>query len=478
MKGISEKDTVTKYSYNDVPTVKRFSESNAFIRGLMGPFRSGKSSGCIIEIVKRGQQQVPGPDKIRRTRWIVVRNTYRQLSDTVIKSFFTWFPEYHWGEWRAADHIYRINAIQNTEIEILFRALDRPDHVANLLSLEVTGAWVNEAREVPWAIIDALQGRVGQYPPKSMGGPTWYGVILDTNPPDVDSAWYEFFEKKKQDPNFAELFKQPSGLSDEAENLNNLINGRNYYLNLSQGKNEEYIKVYIHGQYGFVIDGKPVYPEYNDHIHCDKDCFFVDDLPIYVGMDFGLTPAAIYTQPTETGRWIIGAELIATRMGADNFTDRMIEFQGRHLPRNEFIYIGDPAGDSMSQTDERTCFEICHAKGINIEPGLQNPGLRIESVRKPLTQLIDGQPQFVLHPRCAMTRKGFMGGYQFRRMQVSGERYSDRPDKNQYSHVHDALQYVATRLFGTGLLQSRFDQYEEEEDEFSVNPTRNRITGY
>jgi len=25
--------------------------------------------------------------------------------------------------------------------------------------------------------------------------------------------------------------------------------------------------------------------------------------------------------------------------------------------------------------------------------------------------------------------------------------YSDKPDKNKYSHIHDALQYVATGLF-------------------------------
>ena len=27
-------------------------------------------------------------------------------------------------------------------------------------------------------------------------------------------------------------------------------------------------------------------------------------------------------------------------------------------------------------------------------------------------------------------------------MQVSGERYDDKPDKNRFSHIHDALQYL------------------------------------
>jgi hypothetical protein len=43
--------------------------------------------------------------------------------------------------------------------------------------------------------------------------------------------------------------------------------------------------------------------------------------------------------------------------------------------------------------------------------------------------------------------RAFEGGYQYRRLQVSGERYTDTPNKNKYSHVSDALQYV---LLGGG----------------------------
>ena len=38
-----------------------------------------------------------------------------------------------------------------------------------LLSLELTGAWINEAREVPKAILEGLTGRVGRYPKKEGG---------------------------------------------------------------------------------------------------------------------------------------------------------------------------------------------------------------------------------------------------------------------------------------------------------------------
>jgi len=41
-------------------------------------------------------------------------------------------------------------------------------------------------------------------------------------------------------------------------------------------------------------------------------------------------------------------------------------------------------------------------------------------------------------------RQGFRSGYQYRKMQVSGDaRFEDKPLKNKFSHPHDALQYMA-----------------------------------
>lgn len=452
-------ELVIKYSYKDVPTVKSFSESDKFIRGLMGPFGSGKSSGCVVEMIKRSMAQAPGPDGIRRTRWAVIRNTYQQLRDTSVKTFMQWLPEAHFGKWVAQDHAYQITKFPDAHIEVLFRALDRPDQVDNLLSLELTGAWVNEAREIPWTIIQALQGRVGRYPAAREGGPTWFGVFMDTNPPDNDSWWYKLFEETK--PDNAEIFKQPSGLSQQAENKVNLP--LNYYENLASGMDQEAKKVYVEGHYGFVIDGKPVYPEYNDSLHCTA-FELSPKQPIYRGWDFGLTPACIFTQITPNGRWVIRHELTAESMGADKFSDDVIRFSNEKFFGYQFVDYGDPAGTQKSQTDEKSCFQILQAKGIAISSGEQTPTLRIESVKKQLSVLKDGKPGLQIHPDCRMLRKGFQGGYQFRRLQTSKERYTDVPDKNQYSHIHDALQYVGTKLFAKNLTAPKWGKEQMKVD--------------
>lgn len=469
-----------EYDQGPVPTVKAFQQDDAFIKAIMGPFGSGKSSGCVLDIIMRGCKQVPDPkDGIRRTRWAVIRNTYGQLRDTSIQTVHQWFPPGVWGDYRAMDHRYLIKAFEKTEIEILFRALDRPDQVANLLSLELTGAWVNEAREVPWAVIEALQGRVGRYPAQRDGGPTWHGILLDTNPPDVDSKWYKFFETQQHPKEFASIYKQPGGQTPQAENIKNLP--PNYYNNLARGKDPEWIKVYVKGEYGFVIDGKAVFPEYHDPSHC-RPCQPNPALPVYRGWDFGLTPACALLQFNALGQVIIFDELVSDNMGIDTFADEVIVHCNTNWPKlEEYIDIGDPAGEQRAQTDKTTCFQILWGKGIRIEAGLQTLAIRLESIRKPLrTFALKGEPGLLLDPRCKTIRKGFQGGYQYRRMKTSAERFTTAPDKNQYSHPMDALQYPLSRIFGGGLTTERppagWEPSSQSNDfaELDRNPT----TGY
>ena len=455
-------DTINNYSYDDVPTIKAFSEDNSFIRGLMGPVGGGKSVGCVMEIIKRAAEQKPSPDGIRRSRWAVIRNTYKQLDDTTIKTFRDWLPFHKCGKYKIAEHTFFCDVFEGIEFEILFRALDRPDHIGNLLSLELTGAWVNEARDVPKTIIDALGGRVGRYPSSRDGGASWFGIIMDTNPPDDDSWWYKLFEEDR--PKNVQIFKQPSGLSENAENHKHLLNnrGRLYYKNLSIGKDEDFIKVYIQGQYGYVKDGKPVYPEYNDATHC-KDVLVPEDnsVTFYRGWDFGLTPACCFSYVDTKGRWIVFDELVATDRGIDRFSDEVQHHCVLNYHDIEWVDIGDPAGNQRAQTDERTCFDVMIGKGINIMGGDQDPNIRVESVKRPLSRMTEGEPDFLLHPRCKMLRKGFKGQYQYRRVKTAQERYGDKPDKNKFSHVHDALQYVATHIFARYLRGVKYTPQKE-----------------
>jgi hypothetical protein len=180
--------------YAPPPTVARFMASRALYRGLMGPVGSGKSSACSVELMAKALAQAPDARGQRRTRFAVVRNTYRELKDTTLKTWLSWFPEDEFGPFGLTDMAHRLDLglADGTRLraEVLFRALDKPQDVKKLLSLELTGAWVNEARELPLSLVEALGDRVERFPSAREGGCSWAGVILDTNPPDTDHWWH------------------------------------------------------------------------------------------------------------------------------------------------------------------------------------------------------------------------------------------------------------------------------------------------
>lgn len=436
--------------YQTTPTTFDFHQSEDFVRGLMGPIGSGKSVACCWEVFKLSQLQEPDQFGRRRSRWAIIRNTYRELVDTTMKTWFDWFPETT-GVYLKVDSTFTMTTAlpdgTTVELEILFRALDKPKDVKKLLSLELTGAWVNEAREIPKQIIDMIQGRVGRFPSKKDGGATWHGVIMDTNPPDNDHWWYKTFEENM--PSNWGLFKQPSALLDTAENLENLPDG--YYTNMMQGKDPEWIAVYVEGKYGFVSDGRPVYPMFNDAIHFDSGIEHSERLPVHLGIDFGLTPGCVFIQKLTAGRFVVIDELVTTYADAFMLGDLIKEkcrVEGYNVSDESYA---DPAGNQRSQADSKTPFQVLESQGVYVDPTNTNdPDIRIGAVIKGLSSIaMDGIPRLTIGPKCKTLRKGFNGGYSYKRIQVSdSEVYKDIPTKNHYSHIHDGLQYG---LVGLGL---------------------------
>jgi hypothetical protein len=235
--------------YDAPPTVWSFMQCDDFVRFIVGPVGSSKSSGCIVEILKRAAQQEPGPDGVRRTRFAIIRNTYRELEDTTRKTFEQWVrlpPPL--GRWHEQPFTFEID-IPETDggppihSEILFRALDRPEDAKKLLSLELTGAYINEAREIPKHVFEVLQTRVGRFPSKDQGGATWFGIWGDSNPWHSGHWGAKLFAKHLTG---YRLFRQPGGRSDRAENVENLPAG--YYSRLVQGKDKEWVRVYVDGE--------------------------------------------------------------------------------------------------------------------------------------------------------------------------------------------------------------------------------------
>jgi len=460
-KTIEEK--LVRYSFKENPTIHAFSKSTKFIRGLMGPFGSGKSSGCLMDIVNKGKLQRPNSAGIRRVRWGVVRNTYQQLRDTTLKTVTDWFPPSHFGVLHGGEkgpwNYYLKLPTLNLEAELLFRALDRPDQVSNLLSLELTGAWLNEYREIPIPIFEAIQGRVGRFPSERDGGCDWHGVIMDTNPPPEGSEYEIFFEKQR--PDNAVLFKQPSGLSPEAENLAHLPGGRNYYANLAKGKDRDYVRVYIEGKYGFILTGEAVTPEYNEDIHRSKKPLPVIEHAMGVRFyDGGLNPTCIVGQITPAGQLYIHRTFRGKNIGMKQLIASEVKpFLGQHFKSvKRWRDIGDPALRSKDQgnSDVSAAKEIEEGLNTFLEPGPVKWAPRREALKSGLNLMVSGKPWVFLDPRDEILHQCLRGGWHYKR-NSDGQIVNTDPVKDEHSHPGDAFAY------GLAVLQDIAGRTAEEE---------------
>ena len=354
---------------------------------------------------------------------------------------------------------------------MIFLALDSEEDVKKLYSLEVTFAWMNEARFMPKAVLDTVTERVRRFPAKRRVPPTWKGVVMDTNAMDPDHWWPMMAGEVPipedippeealmlQKPPDWEFFIQPPAmlevkgidgkttgweLNPLAENLSNLPEG--YYEKLIQGKTRSHILRNVANQLVVLKDGRTVYPSFSETTHLASTPLPIfPGQAVYMGQDFGLTPAAIFGQNLR-GQWLLQRELVATSMGAKAFAEDLKRFLALHYPGSDLIAYGDPSGDFRAQTDETTPFMVFKAAGIQIRPAPSNDFvLRVEAVEDVFRRLVEGRPACLVDPSCRHLRKALAGGYHYPKV---ADRYADRPAKNASSHIAEAMQYL---MLGAG----------------------------
>lgn len=455
---INDSEELLKYIPTN--TALKFHQSDSFVRAIKGPYGSGKTTAMLAEIIFRSCKMPVAGDGKRHSRWVIVRNTYGELESTTYVSWMNWFGNLGNVE-RNKKPILTVRHQFNDDVgevnlEIIFLALDSESDVRKLKSLEVCGVFINEASEIELPIFEHAQTRIGRYMMNALPE-YWRGVIFDTNPPSERHWIFDKFERER--PANYQLFNQPPGLlknekgdwvcnphSDNFERLKEF-----YYLNFAIGKEEEFIKVYCLGEYGTVISGKKVYPEYNDDLHSIDKLILDDSLPLYIGMDFGLTPAAVLVQETTFGTYNVVHELTSESLGIKQFIENVLTpFLSRHCNGIEIgAMIGDPAGNKKNENDMTSCYDILHESGYMIDgcaTNLITP--RLEAVRDTLRTLVEGKPKIIVSRRtCPMLRDGFLGGYHYKKMRALGsDIYDSKPMKNEYSHIHDALQYILLYL--------------------------------
>ena len=441
-------------NFEVIESLDEFFYSKKFISLAVGPVGSTKTTAGIMKILHHAAVMAPCKDGIRRSRAIWVRNTREQLRDTSIPDFLKWIPDGVMGYFLKTEYKFVLK-VGDIECEVLFRGLDDANDVRRLLSLQASFFIFDEFREIHPDIYNAAQGRVGRYPDKMMNG---VGCQTDdgeanmhlwgmTNPPDMDTFWETLLTEP---PENVHVTIQPSGLAPEADWTQFLPD--DYYDNLAHGKTEDWVDVYIHAQFGKSLSGQPVFRSFDRSAHTAKDELvpMYTDSPIIIGVDAGLTPAAVVGTVAHDGRLVVYDSLISDGMGALRFVrERLKPLLANKYPGRRAVVIIDPAAFQRVQTDERTVADIYKNEGFSIRPARTNSiAARIAAVETYLTRVVDGKYGFVICPTHATSLVQALSGKYRYKINTKGAR-DEKPEKSHpWSDVADAFQYMCLHADG------------------------------
>ena len=432
-------------NYTPPKTIEAFMHDSSLVRVLIGPVGSGKSMGCIFELLRRARMQTPDHDGTRRTRMVCVRNTMGQLRQTVLVDVQQYLGPM--VRFFVTDSVIQIRAGLGDGTSIhsdwLLMPLDTKADVQRLLSTQLTMAWVNEVREVPIDIISALIGRLGRFPPKLSGGPSFFGAIADSNPWDTDSPYHERLVLNPE-PNW-KLFHQPSGIGPYAENLENLP--PNYYENLMSDRDDGWSDIHVRSQWGSSNAGQAVYRrsfDANTHV-CDMQAVINPHRPVAIGFDFGRTPTALIGQVDTFGRLLVFEEVVTEDMGLHQMLQERLKpklMTEPYVGKRVFV-VADPAGKQKSQLSEENAFDVLRANGLLAYPAATNDiPPRLLAVEKMLRQTIMGEPAIqISRLGCPNLVRALGSQYRYRRKRDG--QLEDVPEKNHpASDCADCLGYL------------------------------------
>ena len=482
------------------PVCANYIRSVGPIDAITGPSGSGKTTGSVFKLIRFAVGAMPvtksGVVKVRLT---VLRDNYRALYRTTLRSWFQWFPpdfaqsQFFGGQDRPALHRLRLSTVRPVkgvrrevpvDLDVDFFAVGDIAIEELLKGYETSAGWANEGDLLAYRVIPFLYDRTGRYPakeelPEGITLPRM--VATDFNPPAPNHPLLKacqrgsFQEEKPEDPLEAALtkmraatetktalnfFHQPSGLSSQAENRR----GKSYedYLSASQVMTENDVRRFVHGLPGYPMDGRPVYTrEYDRRRHVAASALkVIPGLPLHIGFDQGQTPAAVLFQVSSHGQVRIYRELyLGSGVGYTRFLVALIPILTsppfRGLPPGN--YTADPAGFYGA---DKISGELAWAQSISaglghpVYPAATNePATCVEAVRLRLSFQIDtNTPGLIIDPKgCPLLIEGFEAEYKYPKLSEKASMdYGDAPVKNEHANLHNGLQYGVLGVFSPG----------------------------
>lgn len=444
---------------------------------LQGPVGSGKTGTLIAKglagtmrqhpqpIVKGALRQVPDAHAVRQARLIILKNDYRRLWENFVPSWWEWIPQHdpengiEWVGSHGGPAVQKITLKLPDgtagRLETHFMALGdiHSDEAFEdfFAGVQGTWIWINELQTFPELAFGKCFQRAGRFPREADGGPVDPGVWADLNAPVIET-WQHKAIVERQWIEGRHYFRQPGAFEPGAENIQHLPKG--YYERQVRFMKKHEVERKVHNRFGTRLDGRPVH-DFDDNLFVAPDEIMPDPgLPLIIGIDAGGSPAAVLMQRRRDMQLRVldevvcehgvGPERFGRRLAAVLDSSKYIQFRAGG---DRIRAVADPSAQyGADKSDgERDWMERVSAEAaVRIRPARTNePEPRRQAIDDCLK--VDGTvPMFLLSPTCKVLRLGLGGGYRWRKLQIANtERYDEKPDKNDYSHVCEGCQYGA-----------------------------------
>ena len=477
-------------------TMLAFHKHDGQFRCIVGAVGSGKTTAALWEICFFLPRHMAQTYNITHTKWAVVRKTYERLMDTDWYEINHWFPGNVWHAQRRIMEIHfpRTKDCPPLFVELYFRSLDQDDSMDKLRSLNITGAWVDEAWEVKQGPKELLITRLGRWPRTftdhngvdHMGSPVRY-MVETSNPMPINHIMYYKYKwvGTKVDPKTGELeLRRPPGPVPKqkpakgfvgwwqvpGENEGNLRPGYYEDLKASFPESPEMVNMLVSGKPGYKPEGKGVYRNYDietgSHManapifwkqESDRYTGEMKGVPLYAGWDNNghNNLACIVGQVVGQFKLQVLREYTDERMNIIDYTNWVLQDLEQNFPGHTLTSWCDPAAFAKYSAREggltsnaELAMQMC---GIKLLPAVQSLDVRINCV----DQMLKMRDGILIDPSCVGLINGFQGGYVYEenpRMGLSA--FKDQPKKNPFSHIHDALQYLVVPLFFPEMVRS------------------------
>ena len=398
--------------------------------------------------------------------WGLFRETIGQIKSTTLKVLlYECFENLGLQEKTDWEHVkdktnphIKLHIEEGVASDIYYKpykqgATDLEKMRGDLKSLPVDAIAVDEPNTMHYEVYKMLQGRRGRWGGKD----ETLQVRMAGNPPAEHHWLCQLFMHKKHpytgvpigDPNRYGFWIAPT-----YDNRDGILQSYIRDLELSD---PEFQRTFLYGLPGYLEhSGSPCYTTYfTEEQHLERGGMpFYPNEPLLIGIDIGPTAsfkAAIISQMDKDNCLNVLHEIVTKEPGIIPFARRLKQLITTTYPTTKpHVIVCDPDAWKTAETDISSPASLMFQMGFPMQQGPVTLQPRMDAVVQLLQrQGLNGKSGFrIRYHGCPHLIQGFLGGYHWKNMSESEGMLSKEPEKNIFSHPHDALQYLCAHLVG------------------------------